>query len=315
MERLRAATSIPVYSTHFSLEPTPPFRLDLTAWAIRRRPGNQMDRWDGERYERVLNGSGSPILVSATQTGSVDAPRIEVAVSGNRLTAAVRVPVTRALERLLGFRTDLRPFYELARRYPRLNELAERFRGLKPPRFPSVWEAVVNGIACQQLSLAVGITLLNRLSAEFGAEFGGQHAFPAPEDIAAAAPAALRSAGFSGAKTRAMIELARQIAAGRLDLESLAELDSRQAVARLVELRGVGRWTAEYTLLRGMGRIDVFPGDDVGARNNLERWMRLRKPLDYERVARVLAKWKPYAGLLYFHQLLAALAGEGYVSP
>ncbi len=75
-------------------------------------------------------------------------------------------------------------------------------------------------------------------------------------------------------------------------------------MARLVELRGVRRWTAEYAPLWGIGRIDLFPGDDIGANNNLEQWMRLRKPLDYNRVAHVLRRSKPFGGLVYFHLLL-----------
>jgi 3-methyladenine DNA glycosylase/8-oxoguanine DNA glycosylase len=59
----------------------------------------------------------------------------------------------------------------------------------------------------------------------------------------------------------------------------------------------------------------LFPGDDIGARNNLEKWMRLRKPLDYDSVAHVLRKWKPYGGLVYFHLLLDRLAKVGYLQP
>ena len=62
-------------------------------------------------------------------------------------------------------------FLRTAAKQPRLHELSSRFRGLKPPRFPTVWEGVVNGIACQQLSLTVGIMLLNRLSAACGLAF------------------------------------------------------------------------------------------------------------------------------------------------
>jgi DNA-3-methyladenine glycosylase II len=175
----------------------------------------------------------------------------------------------------------------------------------------------VNGIACQQLSLTVGIILLDRLAALCGLSLqtpdGIRHAFPRPEDLAAAVPDTLRSLGFSGAKTRALIELGAEIASGRLDLESLAGLDNEQALSRLLALRGVGRWTAEYVLLRGMGRIDVFPGDDVGARNNLARWLRLRKPLDYRGVERVAGKWSPYGGLIYFHLLLDGLERAGYL--
>jgi len=302
-------------SITFSLKPTPPFRLDLTAWAIRRRPDNKVDFWDGDTYQRVLVVRSKPVLISVTQPGSVDAPRVKVVASGAHKGALAKTTIVCALERLLGIRVDLTIFYELASKQPRLRDLSSRFRGLKPPRFPTVWEGVVNGIACQQLSLTVGIMLLNRLSAACGLAFetrnGVRYAFPRPEDLAIAAPETVRSLGFSAAKTRALIELGQEISARRLDLELFTELENDQAVSRLEELRGVGRWTAEYTLLRGMGRIDLFPGDDIGARNNLERWMRLRKPLDYGRVARVLSKWKPYGGLIYFHLLLDRLARAG----
>jgi DNA-3-methyladenine glycosylase II len=296
----------------FSVEPTPPFRLDLTAWAIRRRTGNQMDVWDGTTYQRVLAIQGKPALTSVTQRGPIDAPRLEVVALGEHMSVRAEEAVVLALERLLGLRIDLSAFYELASKQPRIRELASRFRGLKPPRFPTVWEGIVNGIACQQLSLTVGILLLNRLSAACGMAFetpdGARYSFPKPEDLAVAAPDTIRSLGFSAAKTRALIELGREISAGRLDLEALAHLSNEQAASKLVELRGIGRWTAEYTLLRGLGRIDLFPGDDIGARNNLKRWMRIRGPLDYARVARLVSRWKPYGGLIYFHLLLDSIA-------
>ena len=139
-----------------------------------------------------------------------------------------------------------------------------------------MWEGIVNGIACQQLSLTVGIILLNRLSSACGLAFETGRKWRQLRVPEAGRPCGVGSrniaiAGFSGAKTRTLIELSREISARRLDLESLADLKNDQAVSRLVELRGVGRWTAEYALLRGMGRIDLFPGDDIGARNNLER--------------------------------------------
>jgi DNA-3-methyladenine glycosylase II len=301
----------------FSLAPRPPFRLDLTAWAIRRRPENQVDVWDGETYRRVLAIQGKPALISVTQHGRMSAPRLKVIASGERVSARSKDAVVLALERLLGLRIDLSDFYEFASKQPRLRELAGRFRGLKPPRFPAVWEGMVNGIACQQLSLTVGILLLNRLSAACGLAFAmaeeARYAFPRPEDLAVAAPETIRSLGFSGAKTRALLELAREIYAGRLKLEALADLSNEQAVSRLLDLRGIGRWTAEYTLLRGLGRLDMFPCDDIGARNNLRRWMRLRGPVDYARAVHLVSRWKPYGGLIYFHLLLDSLARAGLV--
>ena len=270
-----------------------------------------MDRWDGKSYRRVLAIDGDAVQVTVTQSGGKTKPQLHVVAAAAGRHAPKTASIRAAIERLLGTCVDLRLFYRLAAGEPRLHQLAAPFRGLKPPRFPTVFEALLNGIACQQLSLAVGITLLNRLSAARGLSFadadGVQYAFPRPVDLAAMRIEDLHPLGFSRNKSRAIIETASRVAEGRLDLESFANLADKEAVARLLELRGVGRWTAEYVLLRGLGRTNFFPGDDVGARNNLARWLHLRKPLDYDRVGDVLRKWKPFAGLIYFHLLLSGL--------
>ena len=110
-----------------------------------------------------------------------------------------------------------------------------------------------------------------------------------------------------------MIELAQSVAEGRLDLEGLVTLPDDEAVKRLCELRGIGRWTAEYVLLRGLGRTHIFPGDDVGARKNLQRWLSLAKPLDYEGVRRLQSRWGDFSGLVYFHLLLDRLVEASHL--
>src|SRR5262249_46156565 len=151
---------------------------------------------------------------------------------------------------LLGLPIDLMAFYQFAVRQGRLGQLARCFRGTKPPRFATVFESVVNAIACQQVTLTLGIRLLNGLAANYGPALqvgdGAVHGFPRPDDLAGLRPEALRQIGFSRQKSRAMIELARLITEGRLDLEGLAGLSDAEAVGRLRGLRGVGRWTAEY---------------------------------------------------------------------
>ena len=97
----------------------------------------------------------------------------------------------------------------------------------------------------------------------------------------------------------------------RIPAAGWREADDQAAVARLLPLRGVGRWTAEYVLLRGLGRLRVFPGDDVGARNSLRRWLGLAEPPSYEEIRQLLLHWSAYQGLVYFHLLLGRLAGAG----
>jgi DNA-3-methyladenine glycosylase II len=301
----------------FSITPIPPFRLDLTAWALRRRPENAVDRWDGSTYQRVLMIDSQAVEVAVQQSGGPEEPQLEVELTGPRLTAQQENFARVLLERMLGVHKDLKPFYGLATHDPRLQPLVDEFRGLKPPQFPTVFEAVANGIACQQLSLLVGILLLSRLAQTVGAMSANSkdapHAFPDPTNFSEVKAQSVKSLGFSANKSQALLDVSSAIRDGRLNLESLATLDNQGALERLVKLKGVGRWTAEYVLLRGLGRLDIFPGDDVGARKKLAQFLRKKDPLDYDGVRRAVAGWQPYAGFVYFHLLLARIKKAGWL--
>ena len=295
--------------------PIPPFRLDFTVGALRRRPRNAIDRWDGTTYRRVVVIGRRATELAIRQSGSPAVPRVIVTTTPSLRTLSDRRQVAAIVERLLGVHIDLSEWYRVAHRDRRLAELAHRFRGLKPPRFPTVFEALVNAFACQQLSLVVGLELLNRLAVASNVRFGSgasaHYAFPTPGDVARRRQASLRALGFSHQKVRALLALARGITSGAIDLDMLA-LDSDAKVrARLLQLHGVGRWTAEYVSLRGLGRLHVFPGDDVGAQNSLARWLGRAAPLDYRGVATTVKRWQPYAGMLYFHLLLDGLSRSG----
>lgn len=295
----------------FIVDVRPPFRLDLTVWALRRRSVNETDGWDGSEYRRTIHVDQIPVGLAVTQVGFHHAPRLSVRVSGEHDCARVRTTVHRVLNHVLGLGIDLAGFYAVAAAEPPLDELADRFRGMRPPRFPSAFEALVNGVACQQISLHAGLTMLNRLVAAFGQApeppVGGQRAFPRPQTLAGVDVRLLQAVGFSLAKSLAISEIATAAVRGDLEYETLACLDDAAACARLDALRGVGRWTAEYVLLRGCGCLNIFPGDDVGARNNLQKWLGREQPLNYESTVKLLRRWQPYAGLVYLHLLLKNL--------
>ncbi len=300
----------------FTLTPLPPFRLDLTVWALRRRPDNVVDRWEDGTYRRALVIGSEPVEIAVTQEGSPDTPLLKVTATADQLPADVEPAVTGFIDWTLGIHRDLPGFYQLAEQDVILDLLAERFRGMRPPRYPSLFECLVNAVACQQVTLTLGIRLLNRLVERHGIAVGSgvvARVFPRPEDLADVAPESLRDLQFSGQKARAVVELAQAFVTGAFDPRELDTLDDEAAVARLSELRGIGRWSAEYALLRGMGRLEVFPGDDVGARKNLRNWLDIAGPLDYNGVHQTLERWEPYAGLVYLHLLLDRLAGAGYV--
>ena len=305
-------------SLFLHLKPVAPFRLDLTVWVLRRRPHNLMDRWDGETYRRVLLLGDQPVAVAVTQSGPPEAPELRVEARGVEPDSETSEIIAAILTWMLGLDVDLTEFYRFAAKNPRLQELVHGFRGLKPPRYPSLFEALVNAVAGQQISLTVGIHLLNRLTQAFGEPFpektGPAHAFPRPRDLAGLSPQALRDLGYSYSKARTIIELSQSLEAGSFSLANLDTLDDEAAVETLSQPRGIGRWSAEYALLRGLGRTHLFPGDDVGARRKLQDWLHLKEPLDYQGVRRVLADFQPFGGLIYFHFLLNHLAAEGHLA-
>lgn len=259
---------------------------------------------------------GKPAVVAARQSGSVTSPLVDVAVTAPNIGKDLAEEVVDALGTILGLNVDMAGFYDLAAGDEILGPLAERFKGVKPPRFPTVFEGMANAVACQQLTLTFGIQLLNRMVTAFGVHGSPKAeaptAFPRPEEIAALDPGAFRALGFSYRKGRTLIELARIVCAG--GLEKLKTLDDESALRFLCSLRGLGRWSAEYILLRALGRTSIFPGDDVGARKNLERWLGLPAPPDYTEVHRLMERWYPCAGLVYFHLLLDRLEAAGYLS-
>jgi DNA-3-methyladenine glycosylase II len=301
----------------FTLRPVAPFRLDYTVWALRRRPDNAIDRWDGAAWRRVHELAEGICEIRVTQAGPPENPTLRVLGIGKGLGADSKKPIKDLLTRMLGLDMDLSGFYSLTRHDKTMAALAERFRGVRLPRFPTLFEALVNGIACQQLSLTVGIVLLSRLAEAYGAHIGtpegAAFAFPRPEKLAGADIAGLKRLGFSRQKAQALIELSNKVSNKAVDLSGLETLSNEEASEKLLELRGVGRWTADYALLRGMGRFMIFPAGDVGARNRLQGLLHLHKPLDEGGLRRRLRKWDSHAGLIYLHLLLSGLAEEGHL--
>ncbi len=301
------------------LRPVGPYRLDLTVWALRRRAHNRLDAWDG-RYRRGLLLDDQPATIEVHQDSSAPAPApapsltLTVTTSGEISPAQLDAAVG-ATERLLGLGTNLQGFYDVADRDAHLRPLKDRFLGVRPPRFPTLFEALANAVANQQLTLEVGIELLNRLTDAFGIVTPHPdhptRTFAPPEAIAGSSTGPLRDLGFSTRKAEYLIGLAEAVLTDEIDAEALDAAERPDATEQLTALRGIGRWSAEYVLLRGLGRLDVFPGDDVGARNKLERFLDLGAPPDYAQIISILEPWRPFAGMVYFHLLLDGLAERG----
>ena len=295
--------------------PGAPYRLDLTVWALRRRSRNRLDQWDGT-YRRALVVADRSVSIEVKQDGGLQ-PMLTLSVlTPGPYTMSDLDSIKGQVQRLLGTNVSLESFYGLAEIEPRLVELVDRFVGVRPPRFPTLFEAMVNAIANQQLSLEVGIELLNRFTDQFGAHPQDAHglvAFPDAESILSVHPDELRGLGFSMRKAEYILNSAHAVVSGAITSSRLESCDRIEATELLRAIRGLGRWSAEYILLRGVGRLDVFPADDVGARNKIQRLMELTHPPTRDEIISMTAPWDPWAGMVYFHLLLDGLAQSGFI--
>ena len=218
-----------------------PFRLDLTAAALRRLSTNVVDAYD-ERgtYARAFRDENDEAILEVA-----DEPRgVSVTLSGS----STMFDAAALVQRMFGTTRDLSGFYAATAAVPWLDALALRLRGLKPPRYPTLWEAIVNAVVFQQVSIHAASAILRRTiaSLEEPVRHGERtlYPFPAPARFLAVEPEALRAAGLSVNKVVALRVLARALLEGELREDVLEPLPTSELVERLVVHRGIGPWTA-----------------------------------------------------------------------
>jgi DNA-3-methyladenine glycosylase II len=301
-------------TTSFLLYPVPPFRLDLSVWALRRRQRNLIDTWDKQTYARVFIIDHQSIKVNLKQISNDNNPQILVSTHVP-ISAEIQNKLSQLLKSIFSLDLDMTEFYKFSNKDVHLKPLVNKFKGMKPPRFPSLFETLCNAVACQQLSLDAGISLLNNFSQQFGKAVTDQqntlHAFPEPQVIKNQSPSDLKKLGFSLRKSETIILLAQKFAEPQEFLPDPQLHTDQEIISTLSTLKGIGRWSSEYALLRGLGRIHLFPQDDIGAQNNFQQFLHLQGKVDHHTMQKIIKNWYPYSGLIYFHLLLKNLDDKG----
>jgi 3-methyladenine DNA glycosylase/8-oxoguanine DNA glycosylase len=223
-----------------------PYDFDVSTERFRAFGVDRANLWHEGGLHRVIGGR--EVRIEAAPAG-VDVEPHDSEIEREVLT-------------LLGAPFDLDAFYAWETGDEVLLRLRALLAGFRPPLAPDPFESLVTSITAQQVSLQSAFAMRSRLIERYGEPGTLAFAFPTRERLARVSEDDLRAVGFSGRKAEYVIGLAR----GDLDLDALATLPDEEVKARLVAVRGLGEWTADWFLARHLARPHAWPAGDLGLR-------------------------------------------------
>lgn len=300
-----AAYSLSGLHMPFIIRPTPPFDFQRSAQMHSRFRSNLPDLYEDGVYMRVLRANRKPVLVSVSSKGTTEEPKLLIDTY-----PSLNKPELLSLERLLRSMFeptfDFEHFCAIARKDALMRKIAKKLRGLRPIRPPTIFESAIIAITEQQISLHAATAIRSRLIQRYADTVTRNertfYGFPTPESLARAKPAGLRRVGLSGTKARCIGEFSRRIAEGGFDLEGLSRMDDDQVASELTRFWGIGKWTAEYVLVRGMGRVNSLPADDLGIRRAVSQAYFNGRRISTDKVRKMMMeKFAPYSGIAAFY--------------
>jgi DNA-3-methyladenine glycosylase II len=295
------------------IQPREPFNFGQTLRFILSPPallnGRQfaplLDYFVEGEYRRVLELGERLILYGVREEGAAAKPSLHLRILAGRDDGHSQGAVAREVARQFATHLDLQPFYALAEADPVLRQLIVHFRGMRVPQAPSVFEILISAIIEQQVNLSFAHKVKKALIDTYGrsVDFEGRHycAFPEPAALAITTPRELLRLQVSGPKARHIITISRLALDGTLDLENLRQLEPALAHAKLLELKGVGHWTAQYVGLRALGHRDCLPAADVGLQKVIQYFYGLRKRPTAERVQKMARAWQGWRSYATFY--------------
>ncbi|WIG61626.1 MAG: hypothetical protein OJF49_004374 [Ktedonobacterales bacterium] len=235
-----------------------PLDIPASLEMFRRAGDDGIDRWDGEQLVRTLQVSGRTVAYACAVAGTLIEPALTLRVEDER-----HLPHIERAVRAMFFAAPP-AFAALLTADPVLARLDAQYPGLRTVRQYDLCAALVRCISAQQVNLRWAATTRRRLAETFGEQHvvDGHTVYSLnPARLASASVEAIRALQFTVRKAEYVIGAARAVTDGTLDIATLDTLPDDDVIARLTDLRGIGRWSAEWILARTLGRPRVVAGD------------------------------------------------------
>jgi DNA-3-methyladenine glycosylase II len=293
--------------------PPAPYSLAHTCTALARFP-RLVNRWDGSVYRRLFAVDGAFVAIRVWQTGGVDEPCIEVTFRGPmHLSDATLEQVTGYVRRMFGLTDAIAPFLRRAERDAVIGPLTRALPGLRLFRKADLVEEVVVDVLAQQISLPFAYQCKARLVAVYGPRLTvgstTRYAMLAPEILATLTPEMVRPLLISRQKAAAMRAFGVAVTSGALDPAALSSLSDKEAIAALTAVRGIGPWTAQWTLGRTLTRGHIVPVGDVGVQAILGKAYGLGRKMTPDEVHRWADDWDEHALLAVIYLVVGTWSG------
>lgn len=299
-----------VYAEKTELTALPPFNFNISC-EIFTDGDNQIRNYENGRFWQVIRANGKLFLAVVKSDGTVDKPKLAVELkSDHKITVDDKKTAEAAVTNIFNLDLDLKLFYEAVKDDKIMAHLTRELRGLKNPTTQTVFEAMVESIVEQQISLKVAHSLERRIIKNFGDQLNLEDeiyfAYPTPQQLASVSINEFRGCGLSFRKAEYIQGAAKLIVEGKLNLETLKTCESSEQIIRQLDrVRGVGVWTAEFTLLRGMKRLEALPADDLGLRRVISRYYCNGKVISSGEARRIAEVWGDWKGLAAYYLVVA----------
>ncbi len=288
-----------------------PYDFDLALRYLRIWPAAVLERVDGGRYRRAVHIGGHDVLLSVHSVGTAARPRLVLEVAGAEVNPAVVEQAAALIGRTFMLDADPTPFLEAAQADPVLAGIAGRLHRIRPMQIIDPFEAASWAVLGQQINLAFARRLKLALIEMCGGfmEVDGERfgLFPRPAQVGHLDPQLARERQFSRQKVEYVKGIAAAVLSGALNFELLRTMAPEQALNELVAIKGIGRWTAEYLLIRALGFPDAIPAADVGLRAAIGKAYAMDRNATEAEVRELAGKWHGWRGWAAFYFWLERL--------
>lgn len=274
---------------------------------LQRSPKELLHRVGQNSVRKLIRVENQDILFELTPTND---QALKVSVLNITLSASQKQQLITFITEWFDLETDLKPFYGLAEKDKLLGELVKKYYGYRIIGQPDLFESLVWAVLGQQINVQFAYTLKQRFVNQFGAKlvFDEQayYLFPTPEAVSVLTDEHLLPLQFSRQKSKYTVLIAEAFANGSISKEKLTGLSLQDAKLRLMSIKGVGNWTANYALMKTFRYPDAFPLEDAGIHNAIKNLKKLDQKPTLDEVKKVFKKyrgWEAYATLYLWKSL------------